>query len=424
MAGLVPGEVSMAPPRNAVRRPHLRAAAGQGGAEGGAVVLRRYFFATPTTQRLGSLHFDVLVDPEDKIDHSIDHLRYRYVDFLTLPGATGVIDKDSNSADIEDIRKWLDHVRPRSRIEAYPQFVVCKEVLHHLLGGGVTFTNRLADQLRAEVEVGEKRMQQLRDTYASGEAVLEAEIAKVTEQIAALTEELQGLKEQSAQEIAALNAQLQEARALLTEAEAAKAELKARVDKMADELLKAQKDIASANSDCYTPEKMAEQLRQMMADHKLDEVLGMLSTEDKMKLFRQLMQTFDIDEKHEALKEVFHSFTAGQLDLAVVTANMRDPEKEAMLQMLLNEFKHNPQAVLKQLGGGQDAALSDDEQAKLESVGTGLVKQALEKGPEGTQQVLLDALDIDKMALVKALLDELGLEKFLEEMGIDAAAVI
>jgi hypothetical protein len=80
--------------------------------------------------------------------------------------------------------------------------------------------------------------------------------------------------------------------------------------------------------------------------------------------------------------------------------------------------------VLKQLGGGKGAALSEDEQTKLESVGTGLIKQALEKGPDGTQQMLLDALDIDEMALVKALLDELGLEKLLEEMGIDAAAAI
>ena len=423
--GLVPGDVSMSAPRVAKRRSHV-AARGGGAArtEGETVVLRRYFFATPSTRRLGSLYFDVLVDPVDKIDQSTDHLRYRYVDFLTLPGATGVIDKDTNSADVEDIRKWLHQVRPRSRIEAYPQFVVCKEVLHRLLDGDVTFTNQLADQLRSEVEVAEKRMEQLRDTYASGEAVLEAEIAKVTEQIAALTADLEAIKEQSAREIADLNAQLQEARAHLTEAEAAKAALKARVDEMADELVAAGKKIASALSDCYQPEIMAEQLRKMMADHKVAEVLGMLSTEDKMQLFRQLMQTFDLDEKHEALKEVFDSFTTGQLDLSMVTANMRDPEKEAMLQMLLSEFKHNPQAVLKQLGGGKDAVLSDEERAKLESVGAGLVKQALAKGPSGTQQSLLDALDMDHMALVKALLDELGLEKFLQEMGIDAAAII
>lgn len=422
MAQLVPADVSMVAPRTVVRRPHL-AACGAGAGAGGAVVLRRYFFATPE-MRLGSLHFDVLLDPADKIDQSTDHLRYRYVDFLTLPGATGVIDKDSNSADIEDIRKWLDHVRPRSRIEAYPHFVICKEVLHHLLNGGISFTNRLADQLRTEIEAAERKMEQLRDTYASGEAVLEQEIAKVTERIAELQEQLAALKDQSAQEIADLNAQLQEARALLIEAEAARAELKARVDESADELLTQEKNIANALSDCYQPEMMADELRKMMAAHKLNDVLGMLSTEDKMQLFRQLMHTFDIDEKHEALKETFASFTAGQLDLGVVTANMADPEKEALLQTLLKEFKHYPQAVLKQLGGGSDGSLSDDERAKLESVGTGLVKQALAKGPDGIQQVLLDALELDKLALIKALLEELGLEKFLEQMGIDAPAVI
>ena len=75
---------------------------------------------------------------------------------------------------IVDAVGWLDHVRPRSRIEAYPQFVVCKELLHHLLQGGVTFINRLGDQLRLEVEAAETQMESLRDAYASGEAVLEA----------------------------------------------------------------------------------------------------------------------------------------------------------------------------------------------------------------------------------------------------------
>ena len=41
------------------------------------------------------LHFDVLLDPEDKIDGSTDHLRYRYVDFLTLPGAAYVSAADA-----------------------------------------------------------------------------------------------------------------------------------------------------------------------------------------------------------------------------------------------------------------------------------------------------------------------------------------
>jgi hypothetical protein len=423
---LVPGEISMAPPRTVVRRPHTAAGHDDAAAlaKGTGAVLRRYFFATPATQRLGSLHFDVLLDPADKIDHSTDHLRYRYVDFLTLPGAEGVLDKATNSADIEDIRKWLDHVRPRSRIEAYPQFVVCKELLHHLLQGGVTFTNRLGDQLRLEVEAAETQMESLRDAYASGEAVLEAEIAKLAERIAALTEELAAVKEQCTAELAELNAQLQEARAHLAEAEAAKAELEAKVTAAAEELMQAEKKIASALGDCYQPEMMAEQLRKMMADRTLSGVLDMLETDDKMQLFRQLMHTFDIGEKHDAMKEVFGHFIAGELDLGVVTANMRDPEKDDMLQMLLKEFKHNPQAVLKQLGGGADANLSDEERAKLEGTATGIVKQALEKGPEETQHALLDALEIDKMTLVKALLEEMGLAKFLETMGIDAAAVI
>ena len=417
---LVPGEISLQQPRTTVRGRTVAPSAAALALS--PVVLRRYFFATPATARLGSLHFDVLLDPADKIDHSTDHLRYRYVDFLTLPGAQSVLDLDSNSADIEDIRSWLDGARPQTRIEAYPLFVVAKELLHHLLQGGVTFNNRLADQLRAELEAAEAKMVELREMYGADEAVLDAAIAALSEAIATLEAELTELKETSKAELAEINAALQAARQEFADAQAAKADLQQQVEGLADELLKSEQKIANALGDCYSLEMMAEKLCEMMANGTLKSVLEMLEPEDKMALFCQLLQTFDIDEKHQAMKEVFSAFLAGELDLKVVMGNMRDPEKEEILQILLKEFAYSPQAVLKQLGGGADATLSDAETAALEKAATGIIKQALHKACP--QKPLVDALGIDRMALIRALLEELGLEKFLEQMGIDKAAVI
>ena len=256
---LVPGEISMAAPRTVARGRTVPVAAAAASSE--PVVLRRYFFATPATQRLGSLHFDVLLDPKDKIDHSTDHLRYRYVDFLTLPGAQGVLDRKSNSADIEDIRSWLDGARPQTRIEAYPLFVVAKELLHHLLKGGVTFNNRLVDQLRAELEAAEAKMAELREMYGADEAVLEAAIAALTEAINTLEGELSLLKETSKAELAELNAALQAARQELADAQEQKAALALQVEEMAESLLKSEAKIANALGDCYAPNMMAEKLR-------------------------------------------------------------------------------------------------------------------------------------------------------------------
>ena len=81
-------------------------------------VLRRYFFqGTPST---GTMHFDVLIEPGDKIDASTDHLRYRYVDFMTQPGMHSVVNTDNNTVDIGELQHWLEVAKARTRIEAYP----------------------------------------------------------------------------------------------------------------------------------------------------------------------------------------------------------------------------------------------------------------------------------------------------------------
>jgi hypothetical protein len=98
-------------------------------------VLRRYFFQDATASvarggvRPGSLHFDVLIDAADKIDASTDHLRYRYVDFLTTPGASSVIDVEACAVDIQELEQWLQTVRARTRLDGYPLFRCAKEVL-------------------------------------------------------------------------------------------------------------------------------------------------------------------------------------------------------------------------------------------------------------------------------------------------------
>ena len=407
LPALVPSEASLRPPTSV--------GSGRGVHGGSARVLRRYFFAAPDARQV-PLHFDVLLDPEDKIDGSTDHLRYRYVDFLTLPGAEGILDRRTNSADIEDVRSWLDEAKPATRIEAYPLFVVAKELLHHLLEGGVTFGNRAADSLRAELDAASKKMESLREAAAAAEAVLAAEISEASARIADLEAALKMLEKDAEEQIAALSAELTKERGRLSDAEKAKAELEAQLDEIAAQMLGVEEKIASALGDCYEPGALVDHLRSIIDGGALQAVLAVMDTDDKLALVRQIMQTFEMDQKHEALREVFASFVARELDLAVVPANIREPEKESILQQLLVEFKHDPATVLKQLGGAEEGAAQ-----RLEETGVGLAKEAMAKGVP--QKVLCDALALDKMALVKALLEEVGLESFLRSVGVDGKDV-
>ena len=119
-------------------------------------ILRRYFFAQPAAHGTYSaaLHFDVLLDADDKIDASTDHLRYRYVDFLTLPVAASIITMVNGTVptvDVATVRRWLDSSKPKTKLEAYPMFVVAKQMLKYLLSDELVFTHEEQDRLNAEL---------------------------------------------------------------------------------------------------------------------------------------------------------------------------------------------------------------------------------------------------------------------------------
>lgn len=57
-------------------------------------------------------HYDVLVDDEDGVEYSGDHVRYRYVDFLTSrPLADGAADAQKFES-TQAVAKWLDTSHP------------------------------------------------------------------------------------------------------------------------------------------------------------------------------------------------------------------------------------------------------------------------------------------------------------------------
>ena len=374
-------------------------------------VLRRYFFqGTPST---GTMHFDVLIEPGDKIDASTDHLRYRYVDFMTQPGMHSVVNTDNNTVDIGELQHWLEVAKARTRIEAYPLFVVAKEVLQYLLRDELTFTHAAADKLRAQLAAVETRMEQLRATNASAEEALRVQMTVAQEAIAALEGKLEALRNESAEKTAALAKQLKEARAEMAALQATLAELKAQIGTLSAQLLDVQEKIAHAVREAYKPEALLARLQGMLGDGSFEQILELLSWEDKLLFFRLLVNSCDVDQKHSVMREIFGSFIAGELDVQVVADSIKDVEKPKLLQSLLTEFKHEPQKVMESLSDK-----TEDAKAMMETASAGLVTQAVKLGCQ--KQVLLDVICADKEAIIKHLLEELGLKSFLREIGVTA----
>ena len=150
-------------------------------------VLRRFFFAGSDAERGDRYpvisHYDVLMEMDERIDSTLDHLRYRYVDFLTLADAHGVINRDTNTADIGELSRWLDAARPRTRLDAYPLFVLAKQILRSMLSGELKLANGANAELQAQLaaqrareEAMQARLTTQQSTAASAQEALNSQI--------------------------------------------------------------------------------------------------------------------------------------------------------------------------------------------------------------------------------------------------------
>ena len=106
-----------------------------------SVRLRRFFFddlthgVSPTLP----LHYDVILPSSKPKDSAHDHLRYRYVDFVcpTRTAWHGMLDgkDDTDAADAQQLMEFFRVAEPRTRIDAYPMYVLLRDILHRQLNG-------------------------------------------------------------------------------------------------------------------------------------------------------------------------------------------------------------------------------------------------------------------------------------------------
>ena len=159
---------------------------------------------------VSSRHFDVVMDGENDPDTEgsneefTDHLRCRYVDFLRLSpspdmppsaesaGLTRKLDNGEELVDVGAVAKFLDAAKPRTRLDAFPMFVMAKDVIRVLLSDKLSYSysrkDALEAQLAAQREAAERKeaeQQAALDASAERERALREELARTRTELEA-----------------------------------------------------------------------------------------------------------------------------------------------------------------------------------------------------------------------------------------------
>lgn len=177
-------------------------------------VQRRYFFterAHETERMPMQKHFDVMMQDAPP-EQAADYIYCRYVDFLkegSCPQASdiGLIDADTQSANVIRIAEWLRKARPRTRLDAAPMFVLAKQVIENLLDGDLAAAHRLREQAevsrqealaahQASEVLHSEQIEQVRVAAVAREEKLHGELRAVEGKVAARVKEVDDLQRQ------------------------------------------------------------------------------------------------------------------------------------------------------------------------------------------------------------------------------------
>ena len=62
------------------------------------------------------------------------------------------MDIEENTIDCDDLIAWIVHAEPRSRMDAYPLLIMCRDLLQRLERRELRVASRKAEELMAELE--------------------------------------------------------------------------------------------------------------------------------------------------------------------------------------------------------------------------------------------------------------------------------
>ncbi|EKX52153.1 hypothetical protein GUITHDRAFT_102054 [Guillardia theta CCMP2712] len=290
-------------------------------------VLRRYRFDAQgggQETRLPALrHYDVKMrrssaaPSESELQYHMttnrDYLRFYYTDYLGSPpmedSKPKFADDRGEAIEIQELCRWISSVNPRTRLESYPLFVLCKDVL-----------NRIATK---ELKIIDSDKAELMDLLADAKnriAELEKKLADAQDEF---REELDGLNKKWKQrlldstaetprddgELKLLREQLAASKNELCQREGELQECKEQLEKFTKELAKQKKEASSMKSqNTSLSEKIASMEQQLKALKSGDQQDPFLKLDDNVQTCLLALfvssQTFLLQGKIDALKRL------------------------------------------------------------------------------------------------------------------------
>lgn len=342
-------------------------------------------------------HYDVLVDDEDGLEYSGDHVRYRYVDFLTsrplADGSAAAQTFESTQA----VAKWLDTSHPYTRLDAYPLFILAKDVIRRLLRHELHSHD--SEKVRIALELS-----QLKAKIAELTRITSAQVAELTKRCEDLSKDNQSLSDlrvKAEQERSALQGDFADhklATQLAAEAHSRHIdELKRGIEEQrrqheeAHDKLK--RELAAAHA--FDEDAVKSTLQKVLSD--LDEFSadGRDHHEDKLLLLRRLCCTFSLHEHADVLKAFF--FSLGDFDVTQLYDTLLDDQRAALMESLLAGM--DPSALLGHLAVGR---------AELTDTATAILRDALAKGCDADAILALLESELGREALMAKLRGEIA----------------
>lgn len=344
-------------------------------------------------------HYDVIVDAEDGVEYTGDHVRYRYVDFLT----SRPLDDSGAAAQkldsIQSIAEWLDTSHPYTRLDAYPLFILAKDVIRRLMRHELHSHDN--EKIRIALELSQLRAKLEELTRTTSEQL--ADLRKRYEDATKENERLNDLKLDAEKQWAALQADFENHK--LTTQQAADAHSK-HLSELTRTMENEQRQHEVAHSKLKQELEAAHTYDETAVKVTLQRVLNDLDDfnadgrdhhADKLLLLRRLCCTFSQQEHPDVLKAFF--FSLGEFDVSQLPSVLTDGQCAALLQSLLD--KADPKAPLEHLEAGS---------TELTDAMTALLREALAKG-------------CDSDSLLAPLLAELGREALLAKLRGDVVDV-
>ena len=121
-----------------------------------------HFHAVTDAQKKKALHLNLESRTDTKLGlGSREFLRVYYTDLLCAPSAKGpaFANKEETQLECDEWVRWIQDVNPRTRVDAYPLLLVCKDLLGKLARNEVQIISGRIDELASKLRRADATIQ-------------------------------------------------------------------------------------------------------------------------------------------------------------------------------------------------------------------------------------------------------------------------